>query len=65
MSAFYLIAYTAMAVPTIIAGWAATQWPLSSVFPWFAGVVAVACLVAAVVGAITTGRSGQAAEVTR
>jgi MFS family permease len=65
MSAFYLIAYTAMAVPTIIAGWAATQWPLSSVFPWFAGVVAVACLVAAVVGAITTGRRGQAAEVTR
>ncbi|WP_284227184.1 MFS transporter [Mycobacterium antarcticum] len=54
MSAFYLIAYTAMAVPTIIAGWAATRWPLGSVFPWFAYAVAVACLIAAGVGAITT-----------
>jgi MFS family permease len=54
MSAFYLIAYTAMAVPTIVAGWAATEWPLGTVFPWFAGAVAVACLVAAGVGAITT-----------
>jgi MFS family permease len=54
MSAFYLIAYTAMAVPTILAGWAATEWPLSEVFPWFAGAVAVACLAAAGVGAFTT-----------
>jgi hypothetical protein len=43
-----------MAVPTIVAGWAATEWPLGTVFPWFAGAVAVACLVAAGVGAITT-----------
>ncbi|GAA5055971.1 MFS transporter [Nocardia callitridis] len=50
MSAFYLLAYTAMALPTIIAGWAATQWGLSAVFPWFVGVVAVACLIAAALG---------------
>jgi MFS family permease len=54
MSAFYLIAYTAMAVPTILAGWAATRWPLVEVFPWFAYAVAAACLIAAAVGAITT-----------
>jgi hypothetical protein len=34
------------------------------VFPWFAGAAAVACIVAAVVGAINT-RRGQAADVTR
>ncbi|MGB3356142.1 MAG: MFS transporter [Mycobacterium sp.] len=50
MSAFYLLAYTAMAVPTLIAGWAATQWDLASVFPWFAGTVAAACLGAAIAG---------------
>ena len=54
MSAYYLLAYTAMAVPTIVAGWAATRWPLSAVFPWFAGAVAAACLVAAAVGAFTS-----------
>lgn len=54
MSAFYLIAYSAMAVPTLVAGWAATRWPLGEVFPWFAYAVAVACLIAAGVGAITT-----------
>lgn len=64
MSAFYLLAYSAMAIPTIAAGWAATRWSLASVFPWFAGTVAIACLIAAVVGALTT-RSRQAADVTR
>jgi MFS family permease len=54
MSAFYLLAYTAMAIPTLVAGWAATRWTLSAVFPWFAGTAAVACLVAAVVGAANT-----------
>lgn len=54
MSAFYLLAYTAMAVPTIAAGWAATRWPLATVFPWFAGFVAAACLAAAAVGLLTT-----------
>jgi MFS family permease len=50
MSAFYLMAYTAMAVPTLIAGWAATRWDLAEVFPWFAVLVSVACLGAAAVG---------------
>jgi MFS family permease len=59
MSAYYLLAYTAMAVPTLIAGWAATRWPLISVFPWFAGTVAVACLAAALFGAINTRRAAQ------
>ena len=39
-----------MAVPTLIAGWAATRWDLAAVFPWFAGVVAAACLGAAIAG---------------
>jgi MFS family permease len=50
MSAFYLLAYTAMAVPTLVAGWAATRWDLAAVFPWFAGAVAAACLGAGVAG---------------
>ncbi|MCP2280140.1 Predicted arabinose efflux permease, MFS family [Nocardia amikacinitolerans] len=50
MSAYYLLAYSAMALPTILAGWAATTWGLKTVFPWFVGVVAVACLVAAGLG---------------
>jgi MFS family permease len=62
MSAFYLLAYTAMAIPTLVAGWAATHWTLSAVFPWFAGTAAIACLVAAVVGALNTrGRTVPAA----
>lgn len=56
MSAFYLLAYGAMTVPTIAAGWAATRWPLGEVFPWFAYAVAAACLVAAGVGAISSRR---------
>jgi len=54
MSAYYLLAYSAMAVPTLAAGWAATRWPLESVFPWFAGLTGVACLAAAAVGALGT-----------
>ncbi|OBF48463.1 MFS transporter [Mycolicibacterium monacense] len=50
MSAFYLAAYTAMAVPTLLAGWAATTWELVVVFPWFAVAVATACVGAAVAG---------------
>ncbi|WP_280492217.1 MFS transporter [Nocardia asiatica] len=50
MSAYYLLAYSAMALPTILAGWAATTWGLGTVFPWFVGVVALACLIAAGLG---------------
>lgn len=54
MSAFYLLAYSAMAVPTLIAGWAATRWDLAAVFPWFAGTVAAACLGAAIAGLLNS-----------
>lgn len=50
MSAFYLLAYTAMTVPTLVAGWAATRWDLAAVFPWFACTVAAACVGAAIAG---------------
>lgn len=57
MSAFYLLAYTAMAVPTLLAGWAATRWDLATVFPWFAGAVSTACLTAAAVGMLSRRRT--------
>jgi len=50
MSAFYVLAYTAMAVPTILAGWAATEWGLAAVFPWFSLATALACLTAGTLG---------------
>jgi MFS family permease len=50
MSAFYVLAYGAMAVPTILAGWAATTWGLAAVFPWFSLAVALACVMAGVLG---------------
>lgn len=50
MSAYYLLAYGAMAVPTVVAGWAASTWGLAAVFPWFTTAVAVACVTAGVLG---------------
>jgi MFS family permease len=50
MSAFYVLAYGAMTVPTIIAGWAATEWGIATIFPWFAAVIATACVLAALLG---------------
>ena len=50
MSAFYVLAYTAMAVPTILAGWAATEWGLAAIFPWFSLATALACLTAGTLG---------------
>ncbi|WP_229683731.1 MFS transporter [Nocardia camponoti] len=50
MSAYYLLAYSAMALPTIAAGWAATEWGLTTVFPWFVVIVALACIGAALLG---------------
>jgi MFS family permease len=50
MSAFYVLAYSAMAVPTILAGWAATEWGLAAVFPWFSLLTALACLSAGALG---------------
>jgi MFS family permease len=53
MSAFYLLAYTALAIPTILAGWAATRWSVATIFPWFAVIVALACVAAAAIGAFS------------
>ncbi|MCW2855293.1 MAG: transporter [Marmoricola sp.] len=50
MSAYYLLAYAAMAAPTILAGWAATTWGLAPVFPWFTAAVALACVAAGALG---------------
>ena len=50
MSAFYVLAYSAMAAPTILAGWAATEWGLSAIFPWFSLATALACLTAGLLG---------------
>ncbi|QIS21531.1 MFS transporter [Nocardia terpenica] len=50
MSAYYLLAYSAMALPTVVAGWAATTWGMGRVFPWFVVAVALACLGAAAIG---------------
>ncbi|MDF1605299.1 MFS transporter [Nocardioides sp. YIM 152315] len=50
MSAYYVLGYTAMIVPTILAGWAATTWGLSAIFPWFSLGVALACLAAGGLG---------------
>ena len=50
MSAYYVLAYSAMAVPTILAGWAATEWGLAAIFPWFSLLTALACLTAGTLG---------------
>ncbi|MGF6886501.1 MFS family permease [Nocardia sp. GAS34] len=50
MSAYYLLAYGAMALPTVLAGWAATEWGMATIFPWFVIAVALACVGAAVIG---------------
>jgi MFS family permease len=50
MSAFYVLAYSAMIVPTILAGWAATSWGLAAIFPWFSLAVALACVGAGTMG---------------
>lgn len=50
MSAYYLLAYSALAFPTIVAGWAARTWGLAEAYPWFAVAAAVTSLVAAALG---------------
>jgi MFS family permease len=54
MSAYYLLAYGALSVPTILAGWAATTWGLAAVFPWFTAAVALACILAGTLGLRST-----------
>lgn len=50
MSAFYVSAYGAMAVPTILAGWAATVWSPSQILAPFLLCVAGASVVAGILG---------------
>lgn len=50
MSAFYVLAYSALALPTLVAGWAASTWSPEAVFGPFMACVATACVVAAVLG---------------
>jgi len=52
MSAYYLLGYLAMGIPTVIAGALASQYGTAEVFPWFAGAISVACLGAAVMGTL-------------
>ncbi|HSX65991.1 MFS transporter [Nocardioides sp.] len=56
MSAYYLLAYSAMAFPTIGAGWAATTWGLEAIYPWFAALAALACLAAGWLGIRSSSR---------
>ncbi|QKT08677.1 MFS transporter [Gordonia sp. X0973] len=50
MSAYYLLGYLAMAVPTITAGALASTFGTAAIFPWFVAVVATMSLVAAALG---------------
>jgi MFS family permease len=50
MSAFYLYAYCGMAIPTILAGWAATVWSPQVIFAPFMVLVALGSLGAALMG---------------
>ena len=63
MSAYYVLGYSAMIVPTILAGWAATVWGLAAIFPWFSLAVALACITAGTLG--LTGRERSLALVAR
>lgn len=56
MSAYYLLAYSAMAFPTLVAGWAARTWGLAEIYPWFALATALASLAAAGLGLRQTAR---------
>lgn len=50
MSAFYICCYSAMALPAVAAGWAASRWDLDGVYSVFAALVAVICLTGAALG---------------
>jgi MFS family permease len=61
MSAFYICCYSAMALPAVAAGWAASRWDLDGVYSVFAAAVAVVCLAGAGLG-IRLQRSGPVAS---
>ncbi|WOC12507.1 MFS transporter [Gordonia sp. MP11Mi] len=52
MSAYYLLGYLAMGVPTVIAGALSSKYGAAATFPWFAGSVSAACLGAAILGVV-------------
>lgn len=52
MSAYYLLGYLAMGVPTVIAGALADRFGTAAIFPWFAAAVGLGCLGAAVLGMV-------------
>ncbi|MBM7365568.1 MFS transporter [Gordonia hydrophobica] len=56
MSAYYLLGYIAMGVPTVVAGALASALGTAQIFPWFAVAVALACLAAALLGISGTRR---------
>lgn len=56
MSAYYLLGYLAMGIPTVVAGALASRFGTAQIFPWFAGVVAAGCLGAAILGLLGTRR---------
>ncbi|MDF0530623.1 MFS transporter [Tsukamurella sp. 8F] len=58
MSAFYLLGYLAMGIPTVIAGYLSTTFSTAAVFPWFAAAVGIGCLVAGLLGARSLTRTG-------
>ncbi|MFT3660885.1 MAG: MFS transporter [Gordonia sp. (in: high G+C Gram-positive bacteria)] len=57
MSAYYLLGYLAMGVPTVLAGAMAGRFGTAAVFPWFAGIVGLGCLGAALLGSVTRRRA--------
>lgn len=50
IAAFYLCCYSSLAIPVVIAGWAATRWRLSSIYLVYAIAVASICLLGAFLG---------------
>ncbi|WP_132992455.1 MFS transporter [Gordonia zhaorongruii] len=50
MSAYYLLGYLAIGIPTVVAGALSSQFGTEKIFPWFVSAVALACLVAAILG---------------
>lgn len=56
MSAYYLLGYLAMGVPTVIAGAMASVFGTAEIFPWFVLAVSLACLSAAILG-LRSGRT--------
>ncbi|MFM9377114.1 MFS transporter [Gordonia sp. VNK21] len=65
MSAYYLLGYLAMGIPTVVAGALASRFGTWEIFPWFVIAVSVGCLCAAILGMRTADdRCGETGEET-